>query len=199
MNSFYNIEELNDLGFKEIGSNVLISRKCSIYGAKNITIGSNVRIDDFCILSGKIEIGNNIHVAAYTALYGGSDGIMIEDFANLSSRICVYSVSDDYSGLTMTNPTIPEKYKNVQSEAVLIKKHVIIGSGCTILPGVIINEGVAIGSMSFINRSLDSWGIYAGIPCRFIKERSKELLKLEKEYIDDLKIYKISEKNNSIK
>ncbi len=36
-----------------------------------ISIGDNVRIDDFCILSGKIELGSNIHISAY-CLYNGS-------------------------------------------------------------------------------------------------------------------------------
>lgn len=36
-----------------------------------MTIGSNVRIDDFCILSGRLEFGSYVHIAAYSALYGG--------------------------------------------------------------------------------------------------------------------------------
>ena len=91
-----------------MGGGTFISRKASIYGAENMIIGSHVRIDDFCILSGQIELGDYIHIAAYSALYGGEKGIFIGDFANLSSRVSVYSVSDDYSGETMTNPMIPE-------------------------------------------------------------------------------------------
>ncbi|MDR2409353.1 MAG: acyltransferase, partial [Bacteroidales bacterium] len=54
MNSFFSKEELKDIGFKSVGDNVLISRKASFYSVSNISIGSNVRIDDFCILSGNI-------------------------------------------------------------------------------------------------------------------------------------------------
>lgn len=103
-NSFYEESELKQLGFKQIGKNVRISRKASFYGVSKISIGNNVRIDDFCILSGKIDIGNYIHIAAYSALYGGDDGIFLDDFVNISSRVCIYSVSDDYSGNSMTNP-----------------------------------------------------------------------------------------------
>ena len=53
--SFYSREELLDLGLKSVGENVRISRKVSIYGAEQISIGDNVRIDDFCILSGIIQ------------------------------------------------------------------------------------------------------------------------------------------------
>ena len=53
MNSFYTKEELEKLGFKEIGDEVFISRNASIYGAANMSIGNHVRIDDFCILFNK--------------------------------------------------------------------------------------------------------------------------------------------------
>ena len=53
MNTFYSKEELENIGFAEIGHNVLVSKKASIYKPELIEIGNNVRIDDFCILSGK--------------------------------------------------------------------------------------------------------------------------------------------------
>lgn len=182
MASFYSEQELKKLGLKSYGRNVKISRHACFYGAANISIGNNIRIDDFCILSGKITLGSNIHIAAYTALYGGEDGIVIEDFANLSSRISVYSISDDYSGETMTNPTIPDEYKNITSAPVYIGKHVIVGSTSVILPGVNIAEGSSFGSFSFINHDSEPWSINAGIPFMKLKDRSKNLLELEKKY-----------------
>jgi len=186
MNSFYSVDELEKIGFKALGENVLLSKKSSIYGAKNISIGSNVRIDDFCILSGNIKLGSYIHIAAYCALYGGDKGITINDFANLSSRISIYSISDDYSGNTMTNPMIPEKYKMILSDEVTIEKHVIIGSGSVVLPGIILKEGSSFGAMSLINRSSEPWSINVGIPSIKIKNRSKKLLELEKEFINEI-------------
>ncbi|MBQ7920638.1 MAG: acyltransferase [Lachnospiraceae bacterium] len=186
MESFYSRKELEQIGFKALGNeNVLISRKASIYGAENMTIGSNVRVDDFCILSGKIELGNHIHIAAYSALYGGELGIYISDYANLSSRICIYSVSDDYSGETMTNPMIPAEYKNVDSRPVYIGKHVIIGSTSVVLPGVKLAEGSAFGCFSFINHDSEPWSVNVGIPFRKIKARTKTILDLEKKLIEE--------------
>jgi len=182
LNSFYTSDELKQLGLGCFGKNVLVSRKASIYGADKIIIGDNVRIDDFCILSGKITIGNYIHIAAYTALYGGDKGIVIQDFAGISGRTSIYSVTDDYSGETMTNPMISEKFKNIQSEKVVIERHVIIGSGCVVLPGVLLGEGSSFGAMSLINRSSEPWSINIGIPFRKVKNRSKNILELEKEF-----------------
>ncbi len=76
MNSFYSKLELDQIGFNKIGNNVLIIRKCSIYSPEFISIGNNVRIDDFCILSGKINLGSQIHIAAFCGLYE-SKGIYI--------------------------------------------------------------------------------------------------------------------------
>lgn len=182
MDSFYSQKEIENLGFGDIGVNVKISRKASFYNPENIFIGNNVRIDDFCILSGNIEIRNYVHIAAYSALYGDSEGIFIDDYSNISSRVMIYAVSDDYSGMSMTNPTIPIEYKNLYKKKVTIKKHVIIGSGCTILPGCKIGEGCAIGCMSLVNKDLASWFLYAGIPAKIIRERKKDLLELEKQF-----------------
>ena len=83
--SFYTNDELLDLGFQCVGSHVLISRKASLYGTKGMQIGDNVRIDDFCILSGEITLGSNIHIGAYSALYG-SMGIELENNTGISPR-----------------------------------------------------------------------------------------------------------------
>ncbi len=175
--SFYSEDELKKLGIGVYGRNVLISRKASIYGAERIIIGNNVRIDDFAILSGKITIGSYVHIANYTALYGGNTGIIMGNYSTVSSRCAIYAISDDYSGMHMTNPMVPHEYIKYTCAEVILKQHVIVGTSCTILPGCVLEEGVSVGAMSLVNHNLESWGIYCGIPCRKIRDRKKELLK----------------------
>ena len=184
MASFYSEEELKEIGFKQFGKNVLISKKASIYGAGDISLGSNVRVDDFCVLSGKIDIGSYVHISVYAGLFGGDAGIVIGDFCAVSSKVMVYAVNDDYTGIGLTNPMVPMEYRNVTEEQVILNDHCIVGSGCTVLPGVILGEGVSVGAMSLVNKSLDEWGIYVGIPAKKIKDRSKEMLK----YVDKIKV-----------
>ena len=191
MDSFYNDKELRELGLKKYGTNVKISRKASIYSPEKIEIGSNVRIDDFCILSGKITLGNYIHIAAYAAFFGGTAGIELEDFAATSARTTVYAASDDYSGEYMANPLIADKYRNVQSEKVVLRKHALVGAGCIILPGAEIGEGASIGAMSLINHDIEPWTINVGIPAKKKKERSKRLLELENDFLWEQKDAKI--------
>lgn len=166
----------------------MISKKASIYNPKEIEIGNNVRIDDFCILSGKIYIGDYIHISAYTSLFAGNAGIVIEDFVTISSRIAIYAITDDYSGNYMANPMIDDKYRNVQSSRVICRKHSLIGTGCTVLPGVEIGEGASIGAMSLINRDIEPWTMNVGIPAKKIKERSKNILELEQQFLREKKM-----------
>lgn len=180
MNSFLSSTEMKQIGFASVGENVQISRYARFYGAEHIRIGDHVRIDDYCILSGNIVLGSYIHLAAATLLFAGDSGIEVGDFSTLSSRCAVYAITDDYSGEAMTNPTVPDEYRKVTGERVTIGKHVIVGTGSTILPGVNIGEGGSFGAMSLINKSTEPWGIYVGVPCRLIQNRKKDLLEYER-------------------
>ena len=179
--AFLSKYDLESIGFKKLGKNVLISDKASFYGFENIEIGDNVRIDDFCILSGSskgIWIGNNVHIASYSSLIG-KENITMDDFSGLSSRVSIYSSTDDYSGDFLTNPTVPEEFTNVISNPVYLGKHVIVGSNSVILPGVKLSDGVAVGSLSLVNKSFEEFKLIAGIPAKIVKDRSKKLLNLE--------------------
>jgi len=177
-------EQLLEIGFKSIGENVKISDKCSIYNSSNISIGNNVRIDDFVVLSAGDEgivLGSYIHIAVFSSLIGKS-AIIINDYANISSRVSIYSSSDDYSGETMTSPVIPDEYKSVTNAPVVIGRHVILGSGSVVLPGVTLENGVAVGALSLVNKSIEEFVIAAGVPAKKIKARTMNLLELEKKH-----------------
>ncbi|ATV25481.1 acyltransferase [Prevotella intermedia] len=177
MVSFYSEEELKELGLKSYGYNVKISRYAHLYNAENISIGNNVRIDDFCILSGKIKIGSNIHISAFSALYGAG-GITLEDFTGISSHSTIYSAIDDFSGEFLIGPIHNKSVTNVSYGNVILKKYSQVGAHSVIFPGITIGEGSATGTMTLVNKDIPEWSIYIGQPARFLKERSKGLLKL---------------------
>jgi acetyltransferase-like isoleucine patch superfamily enzyme len=184
VNSFYSQEELEKLGFKALGSHVSISRKTSIYAPELISVGDDVRIDDYVFLSGEITLGKHIHIAPFCALIGGTGGagVVMEDYSGLSGHVIVYSISDDYSGEFMTNPTIPAEYTNVQKGRVIIHKYAIVGASTVVLPGIVIGEGTAVGAMSLVARSLPGWKICSGAPARPLRDRSNKLLELERKF-----------------
>lgn len=175
--------ELKEMGFKYLGRNVKISDKASIYNADQIEIGDNSRIDDFCVISGKISIGKNVHIAPFCLLAGGQKGIKMEDFSGLAYQVQVFTQSDDYTGRTLTNPTVPAIYKREAKKTVNLGRHVIVGAGSIVFPGVEIAEGCSVGAMSLLNKSTEPWGVYVGNPARRVKERKQDLLELEKQFL----------------
>ena len=184
MSNYYSPDELKRLGIKYAGENVLISKKASIYNPDKMEFGNNVRIDDFCVLSGKIIFGSFIHITAFNLIAGADEGVFFDDFTTLAYRCLVFTRSDDYSGETLVNSMIPEKYRyNTIKQPVHIKKHVIIGANSVIFPGVDIEEGVSVGAMSLVLKPTEPWSIYAGIPAKRIKERKKDLLKQEELFL----------------
>lgn len=184
--SYYTEEELSIFGFKKVGINVKISSKASIYNPESIEIGDSSRIDDFCIISGKVNIGKHVHIAPYCLVAGGSEGITFDDFSGLAYNVQIFSQSDDYSGRTMTNPTIPSKYKKEIKKAVHISRHVIIGTSSIVFPGVTIAEGCSVGAMSLINKTTEPWGIYVGNPAKRVKSRRQDLLALETTFMSEI-------------
>jgi acetyltransferase-like isoleucine patch superfamily enzyme len=181
--AFLDIKQLEKLKFKYLGRNVKISDKASIYNADQIEIGDHSRIDDFCVISGKVTIGRNVHIAVFCNVAGGEKGITFEDFSGLAYGCHLFTQSDDYSGKTLTNPTVPDQYKSETKKAIVIGKHSIIGTSSLVFPGVVMGAGTSVGAQSLVTKSTDEWSIYAGRPAKRIKARSKDLLESEKEYL----------------
>lgn len=181
--SYLTSQQLYNMGLKSVGRNVKISDKASIYNAEQINIGDNSRIDDFCVISGNVTIGRNVHITPQCLVAGGEPGIVIDDFVALAYGVKVFSQSDDYSGKTLTNSTIPVQFKEELKKSVHIGKHSIIGAGSIIMPGAILSEGTSVGAMSLIKNSTEPWSIYVGNPARKIKDRKKDLLLLEQVYL----------------
>jgi serine acetyltransferase len=179
---FLNEDELRTIGVRDVGQNVAVHETCVLVGLETLRLGSNVRIDPFCVVStigGWAEIGDFVHVGSHCVIAAGA-GVRLEDFAGLSAGVRIFSRSDDYSGDFLTNPTVPPQFTAPPPAGpVHLGRHVIVGAGATLLPEVHIGEGAAIGAGALVNRSLAPWGVYAGAPARRIRERSRKLLDYE--------------------
>ena len=183
---FLSEEELKKVGFAELGTNVFISDKVSIYNPEKISIGSNVRIDDFCILSageGGIEIGNYVHISCYACLIGKAL-IKLHDFVAISIKASILSNTNDFSGEFLPaykEIEIPKNAKDltrVISKPVIFETHTGLGAHSVVMPGVTISIGSVVGAMSVVYEDLNPWGIYAGNPARFLKRRSDKAYKI---------------------
>src|SRR5690554_3121920 len=146
-------EIVEKMGFKSLGKNVKISDKACIYDVEKIEIGDNSRIDDFCVISGRVVIGRFCHITPMCLIAGGEPGVFFSDFVGIAYGVKVFSQSDDYTGESLTSSLIPKEYKKEKFEAVYLRKHVIVGASSVILPGVEVAEGCSVGAMTLVNKS----------------------------------------------
>lgn len=170
--SYLSSGELNALGFRSLGRNVRVSRLARFYGASRIDLGDEVRIDDFAVLSAGehgIRLFGYNHLGVGALVFGDLE---LGEWSTLSSRVAVYSKSDDFTKVGHTYPHADGR--NLVDAPVVIGHRSVIGTGSTILPGVQIGDDVAVGAMTLVNRSLESRGLFVGIPARLVRTRTSE-------------------------
>jgi acetyltransferase-like isoleucine patch superfamily enzyme len=181
--AYFSDKDLDEIGFAALGRNVKISDKASIYNADQIEIGDNSRIDDFCVISGRVAIGAYSHITPMCLVAGGEPGIFLSDFCTLAYGVMIFAQSDDYTGATLVNSMIPKKYKNETMQSVSVGRQSVFGARSIVMPGVQVAEGCAFGAMSLVNKSTDPWGIYFGQPARRRSDRKRDLQRLEREFL----------------
>jgi galactoside O-acetyltransferase len=88
------------------------------------------------------------------------------DYSTISQGVRIYSASDDFSGKSHTNPTMPLSNRNLDIGKVLLQEFSLIGSGCVIMPSVIIGEGADVGALSLVKSDLEPWIVYEEVPAK---------------------------------
>ena len=169
------------LKFAYVGLDVVIWSLAKIVSPDVISIGNSVIIDDFVFIMGGQEtvIGDFVHIASFASCTGGGR-FGIADFSSLSSGVRIFTGKEDFSGDTMTNPTVPCTYRQKTRSHVRIEKHAVIGANAVILPGVTIGEGAIISPNSVVACDCKPWTIYIGNPARPVRPRpSQRILELE--------------------
>lgn len=186
MSGWYSKEDLKK--FASCGENVLIDESVKFLAPEKVNIGSNVRIDSWCLLSAfkGITIGDHVHIAASTHLIASGGPIEIHDFVGISARVNIFTGTDDYSEGHLTNPTIPDEYKKVKTGPVVLQKHVIVGCGSVIMPKCVLKTGSSVGALSFVNKSVPEFTVVGGNPIRVICKRDKDkLMMMERKFLDE--------------
>jgi dTDP-4-amino-4,6-dideoxy-D-glucose acyltransferase len=183
----YTSDELRSM-LASVGDNVRVHRSAQMFSPHLIHLGSNVRIDCFSLLSAGQEgiyIGDHVHIAAGAYLFGSGGRIDVESFCNLSSRVVVYTASDDYTEGYLTNPTVPMKFRKVLQGHVILRRHAIVGTGSVILPGVTLGLAASVGALTLVHKSVGDFVVVAGIPFRIVGERNRRILDGEKKLLEE--------------
>lgn len=177
-------QELKALGIGKLGRNVRVSTRAVLYEPHLMEFGDHTRIDDFCVLSGRVILGRNVLITVFCNVAGGQAGISIGDFSGLAYGCHVLAQTEDFSGHFMNNSTIPVEYRSETKKPVQIGRHCNVGTNCVIMPGVALADGTAVYAMSLVTKSTQPWSIYFGIPAKRLKGRSQDMLMLEARYLD---------------
>lgn len=175
---YYTQEELKKFGFKFLGKNVMVSELARIYNPEKTELHDNCRIDDFCVLMGKIYIGKYVHLALYTHVGGTNHGVFFDDHSECAYRCTVITHSSDYSLETLHTPSTPTELKGGREGPVYIGKYSLLGCDTLVMPGVSVAEGCSFGAFSYVNKDTEPWGLYDGKPAKRIRENSKKCAEL---------------------
>jgi acetyltransferase-like isoleucine patch superfamily enzyme len=151
--NFLSDEELLGLGFSAVGERVRASRKSSFYAISG-SVGSDVRIDDFCVLKGRVEIGSHVHIAAHCLVSGARGLVRLGDFSSLSARVSVYTGSDDYGSDRLSGANVPDRYTKTIAGDVQVGRSALIGAHSVVLPGVTIGDAAAIGALCVVYKDV---------------------------------------------
>lgn len=158
---FFATEELRAMGFAAVGANVRISRKSSFYGIRG-TISSHVRVDDFCILKGHVEIGSHVHISAYCSVSGVCGVVKLSDFSTLANRVSIYTASDDYRADALSSSTVPEDLLVTIKGDVILGRAALIGAHSVILPGSIVGDAASVGALCVVHGIIPPGAITVG-------------------------------------
>jgi galactoside O-acetyltransferase len=180
--------------FKSCGKNLVIDVGVSISGTELISVGDDVFIDKYCIIStgknligeihrkknesflneeGEIHIGNNIHIAQFCILMGYG-GLVIENNCVLSADCKIYTLTN-----TAYNPTnrseivslMPYNQSHFLLSPIILKRNVWLGLNSIIMPGITVGENSFIVSNSLLLSSFPNNSYINGQPAEKIKNR----------------------------
>jgi acetyltransferase-like isoleucine patch superfamily enzyme len=144
-----------------LGKNVRIAKFVNIYGC---ALGDNSRVGPFVEIQKNACIGANCKIQSHTFI---CEGVNIEDDCFIGH------------GVTFINDRYPRSVNNnggLQSEEdwelipTVVKRGASIGSGATIMCGIVIGENAIIGAGSVVLKNVEAGTIVAGNPAKFIRK-----------------------------
>jgi acetyltransferase-like isoleucine patch superfamily enzyme len=156
----------------------IISPNSRVRHPEHLVIGEDSIVDDYCYFSTKVRIGRCTHIASGCSIAGGADmQCQIGDFCSLSSGVKVWCTSDDFVNdlVTIIPADIEQVKTNLIRGDVTLDDYAAVGSNSVIMPNNRLPEGTAIGALSFVPAAFEfrPWGVYAGIPIRFVRARNQ--------------------------
>lgn len=146
---------------------VSLGRDC-IIGRFSILNPLNNYLDQPC--DGRIELGDDVYIGGYAQIHS-MGRLEIGSGCVLSEHVYI---SDIAHGLHPDRGLIMKQPLECKGP-VRIGRHVFIGYGCSVLPGVTLGDHCVVGARSVVTRSFPAYSMVAGMPARCIKVFDPEL------------------------
>jgi carbonic anhydrase/acetyltransferase-like protein (isoleucine patch superfamily) len=163
-----------------MGANSHMMWPRSLRHPERMQIGRACHIGPHCVFNaldnsdpaaapGRIVLGDDVYVGGYTQIHA-MNHIELSEGCVLSEHVYVSDVAhglDPRAGPIMKQP-------NVSRGPVRLGRHVFIGYGCAVMPGVTLGEHCVVGARSVVTRSYPAYSMLAGSPARLIKTFNTE-------------------------
>ena len=158
---------------KYVGKDVVLYPLCKLIRPQNAEIDDYARILDYTFIdAGKsLKIGKHSMITWQVVIEGGANTYIGDRvFIGPGSKILTstYAIHGYYSA-----EFIPDGCHKIEYGDITLNDDVYIGANCTLLPGITIGEGAAVGANALVNCDLEPWGIYVGTPAKKIGVREK--------------------------
>jgi acetyltransferase-like isoleucine patch superfamily enzyme len=158
--SYLTKEALLALGFSQVGDDVKVSPLARLYAIEG-SLGNRVRIDDFAILTGQIELGDDVHVSPFCFLGGTGGRIRLEHGAGMSTHVSLFTKSDDYSR-AQAGP------RDKVCGDITLGRYTILGAQCVVLPGADIGEGCNFGVGCVVSGAIPAGRAYVSMGIKMV-------------------------------
>jgi len=174
------------------GRGVVFGQHVVLRHPHKIHIGSNVVIDDHCLVDAKgesnrgIRIGDGVFVGRNTILSCKNGDIDLADGANIGFNCEIFSASRVTIGRNVlmaaytyviggdhdfADPSKTVLEQTRTSAGVTIGDGAWLGAGAKILDGVTLGEGAVIGAGAVVRESVPASAIAVGVPARVVGSR----------------------------
>jgi acetyltransferase-like isoleucine patch superfamily enzyme len=120
--------------------------RAEFYRPEAISVGEFCTIGDSCFLDGR-------------------ETIVMGDCVNIGSHVTIYTRQHD-----VDSPDFAET-----GGPVTIGSYAWLGSHSIVLPGVTIGQGAVVAAGAVVTRDVAPYTMVAGVPARFVRERSQDL------------------------
>lgn len=144
----------------KVGSNVRFSKFVNLYGCE---VGDDTKVGAFVEIQKNAKVGKRCKISSHTFI---CEGVTIEDEVFIGHNVTF--VNDTFPRATTSSGSLQTE-ADWKVETTLVKRGASIGSGVTILAGVVIGEHALIGAGAVVTKDVPTHAVVSGNPGKVMR------------------------------